>query len=360
MSTASSISDPIVEAIRAAIIKGLPPTNSSTSSAPRPRRAIIFHGNCCDGIAAAHLLAEQSSGDSLYFPVSPSESRTWPDPKTLIGYEIVFADVCFPREDMLAYGKIASDNWKTLTVYDHHPLAALIAAAESPFNPASVISTAHCATHLIWSAQHPSTAPPKWVQMVDDTDNWRNITPEHRALREVIHPIAKMAVERNPQVALLEFANLVNNRLATEEGWTSVIAEGQALLDAKIANQERMLAKCPTLKVGIRESPWPLPHSWAGDVYVVNSSREFIGSSQFDTTLQAEILFERHPELNVFVNYHIVQWIKAGVQHRKFVYHARARDGTCNLTQCPVLKGHPSAAGGQEEERSGIPTYFEL
>jgi len=352
MSSASSISDPFVEAIRAAIIAGLPPIHSS-------RRAIIFHGNCCDGLGSAFLLSLESSGDSLYFPVSPSDKRTWPDPSSLKGYEIVFADVCFDREDMLAYGSISAESGKSLLVFDHHPQSTIIAAAESPFNPSSVISTAHCATHLIWTARHPSEPIPRWVQMLDDIDNWRHITPEHRAFRELVHPIAKAAVDKNPQQALMEFAHLVNDRLATEEGFASVIAEGQALVTAKLVRHEEMLTVCPTRCVPVKDSPWPLPISWTGNIYVVNTSREFIGSCQFDTTLMAEVLFERLPEVNVFVNYHIVKWLKNGKQHRKFVYHARARDGI-NLTQCPVLKGHPSAAGGQEEEREGVPTYFEL
>jgi hypothetical protein len=76
----------------------------------------------------------------------------------------------------------------------------------------------------------------------------------------------------------------------------------------------------------------------------------------------SEQLFMKHPEVNVFVNYHRSnKWIdsKTGEQKRKFVYHARAREGL-DLTLCPVLKGHSSAAGGQEEEREGIPSYFVL
>ena len=355
MSSASSISDPFVAAFRAAIIAGLPPASS------KPKRAIIFHGNCCDGLGAAHLLSLESSGDSLYFPVSPSNKATWPNPSALKGYEIVFADVCFDREDMLAYGSISAESGKSLLVFDHHPQSAIIAAAESPFHPSSVISTAHCATHLIWTAQHPAESIPRWVEMLDDIDNWRNITPEHRAFRELVHPIAKTAVDKNPQLALMEFGYLVNERLATEEGFASVIAEGQALLTAKLVRHEEMLTVCPTSRVPVKDSPWPLPISWMGDVYVVNTSKEFIGACQFDTTLMSEILFERLPEVNVFVNYHVVKWLRNGKQHRKFVYHARARDSArIDLTQCPVLKGHPSAAGGQEEEREGVPTYFEL
>jgi hypothetical protein len=75
----------------------------------------------------------------------------------------------------------------------------------------------------------------------------------------------------------------------------------------------------------------------------------------------SEQLFMKHPEANAFLNYHEVKWLdrKTGKQKRKFVYHARAREGL-DLTLCPVLKGHSSAAGGQEEEREGVPSYFIL
>jgi len=353
MSSINSITAPYLAAAKQAIANGLPP--------PPPKRAVIFHGNCCDGIGAAYLMSLVSSGTSLYFPVSPSDKRTWPEPATLGGYEIVFVDVCFPPEDMRLYAVVAALSKQPLTVFDHHPLATT-AASECAFSSASITCTAHCATFHVWSHLYPAIWQPKWVRMLDDIDNWRHITDEHRALREVIHPIAKMAVDENPQKALMEMAHLINDRLATEAGYASVIAEGKISLDAKIASHELLLTKCPMLITKVAESPWPLPLSWTGEIIVVNTGRDYIGSHQFDTTLISEQLFMKHPEVNVFVNYHRSnKWIdsKTGEQKRKFVYHARARDGL-DLTLCPVLKGHPSAAGGQEEEREGVPSYFVL
>jgi hypothetical protein len=261
---------------------------------------------------------------------------------------------------MRLYAVVAALSKQSITVFDHHPLADTV-AGECAFSSASITCTAHCATFHVWSHLYPTVWQPKWVRMLDDIDNWRHITDEHRALREVIHPLAKMAVEESPQKALMEMAHLINDRLATEAGYASVIAEGKASLDAKIARHEELLAKCPMLLTKVAESPWPLPLSWTGKIIVVNTGRDYIGSHQFDTTLMSEQLFMKHPDVNAFINYHEVKWLdrKTGNQKRKFVYHARAREGL-DLTLCPVLKGHSSAAGGQEEEREDVPSYFVL
>ena len=167
MSSINSITAPYLAAVKQAIEKGLPPAY--------PKRAIIFHGNCCDGIGAAYLMSLASSGMSLYFPVSPSDERTWPEPATLGGYEIVFVDVCFPADKMRLYAVVAALGRQPLTVFDHHPLATT-AASECAFSSASITSAAHCATYHVWSHLYPTVPPPKWVQMLDDIDNWRNIT----------------------------------------------------------------------------------------------------------------------------------------------------------------------------------------
>jgi len=351
-----------INSIKTSYLDAAKQNKQNKQSISDPKRAIIFHGNCVDGIAAAYLMSLTSSGTSLYFPVSPSDKRTWPAPASLGGYEIVFVDVCFPPEDMRLYSVVAALSKQPLTIFDHHPLATLVSTSgEGIFSPTSITSTEHCATYHCWSHLYPSVPHPKWVQMLDDIDNWRNITDEHRALREIIHLIAKSAVDESPQKAMMEMAYLINDRLTTN--WSSVIAEGQILLDAKIARHEALLPKCPTLITDISSTPWPLPKAWSGSIFVVNTGRDYIHDYPFDTTLASELIFKRHPEVNVFINYHESKWLdrKTKEQKRKFVYHARARDQSgIDLTLCPVLKGHSSAAGGQEEEREGVPNYFAL
>ena len=351
MSSSSSDLSSVAAALRAACA-ALPAPPSY------PQRIIITHGNCCDGQGASFLWSEVSSDDSLYFPVSPSDRRTWPDPAKLPNWEIVFVDVCFPRPDMEAYAAVAAKGGKSLKIFDHHPQASLISVGEALWDPCSVVSQDRCATYHVWAHLHPGTTPPLWVQFLDDIDNWRNITVEHKALREIMHPIAKLAVDCNPQVAHAEWASLVVE-LETDEGWAANFADGLEIHRAKMEQLHGLIDICPRLEVVSTASPWALPPEWLGTVFVINTGREHIGPIQFDTTAAAELIFESCPLANVFVNYHEVRWLYRGKQQRKLVYHARARDGSgVNLTLCPALKGHASAAGGQLEGLGPLP--FEL
>ena len=315
-------------------------------------RAVIFHGNCCDGLACAHLLAQGASPDSLYFPVSPSDSRTWPDPASLVGHEIVFADVCFPADDMKRYQEVAAALGSSVLVLDHHPLAASV-VAEAGCAATSVTSTARCATWIVHEHCHPGKEIPLWIKFLDGIDNWRDITDEHRALRELWHPIACKAVKQSPQEALLEFGALVS-LMETDEGWASAIAEGLTLYREKVRALSDQLDAAPR-----RFYRGILP-TWIGDVYVANTGRQFIGSNEFDTTAASELVFQAHKGVSVFLNFHEVRWLYKGVQHRKYVFHARARDGSgVDLTQCPILKGHGGAAGGHVmDEGRPVPFVF--
>jgi hypothetical protein len=244
---------------------------------------------------------------------------------------------------------VAARTGKSLKIFDHHPQASLLAVGEALWDPCSIVSTARCATWHVWSYLHPTEPHPHWLHFLDDIDNWRNITLEHKALREVMHPIAKLAVDESPQTALVEMGLLITE-ISSDEGWAAAICEGLATHRSKMEELHSLIDVCPKVQVVTADSPWALPPEWLGTVFVLNTGRQHIGSAQFDTTAGAELIFETCPLVNVFVNYHEVRWIKGGKQFRKLVYHARARDGSgIDLTKCPVLKGHAQAAGGQVE-----------
>jgi len=314
-------------------------------------RAVIFHGNCCDGLGAAHLLAQGSTPDSLYFPVSPSDSRTWPDPATLVGHEIIFADVCFPAGDMKRYQEVAAALGSSVLVLDHHPLAAS-ACAEGGCAATSVTSTDHCATWLVHEYLYPGVPIPDWIKFLDGIDNWRGITDEHQALRALWHAIACKGVKGEPQEALLEFRALLEV-MDSDEGWASAIAEGLALYRQKVRVLSDQLDHAP------RRFYRGIIPTWIGDVYVTNTGRQYIGANEFDSTAASELVFKAHKNVVVFINFHEVRWLYKGVQHRKYVFHARARDGSgADLTQCPIFKGHAAAAGGHVEAEAGKSVLF--
>jgi len=321
-------------------------------------RAILFHGNCPDGLACAHLLSQECTPDSQFFPVSPSDPKTWPDPASLVGHEIIFADVCFSVADMAPYQEVAKALGSSVLVLDHHPLAATV-VANGGYSPKSVTTTGRCAAWHVHEYLYPGQEIPLWLQFLDGIDNWRGITDEHKALRELWHPIARAAVKDASQAAILEFSALVK-RMNTEGGWAAAFAEGLVLWRKK----ERILSD--QLDAAPRRFIRGVLPTWIGNVYVTNTGRQFIGPAEFDSTAASELVFAAHKDINVFLNYHEVRWLERskgerGVQQRKFVFHARARDGSgVDLTTCPILKGHAAAAGGQVIQEHGklVPFVF--
>jgi hypothetical protein len=189
---------------------------------------------------------------------------------------------------------------------------------------------------------------------LDGIDNWRGITDEHRALRELWHPIACKGVKESPEAALSEFGALLTD-MESEEGWACAIAKGLELYETKKRTLCDQLDKAP--RRFLKGGPFP---TWKDIdmVYATNTGRQFIDSNEFDTTAASELVFEAHKHVNVFINFHEVRWLYKGVQHRKFIFHARAREGSkVDLTQCPILKGHPTAAGGHVMDE-GKPILF--
>jgi hypothetical protein len=236
-------------------------------------------------------------------------------------------------------------------VLDHHPLAATVVVGGG-YAPESVTATDHCAAWHVHEYLYPGQKIPLWLQFLDGIDNWRGITDEHRALRELWHPIARSAVKEAPQAAILEFSALVE-RMDTDEGWAAAFAEGLALWRKK----ERILSSL--LDAAPRRIIRGVLPTWIGNVFVTNTGRQFIGPTEFDTTAASELVFAAHKDVNVFLNYHEVRWLYKGVQQRKFVFHGRAREGLgVDLTTCPILKGHPAAAGGHVMEERGRPVLF--
>jgi hypothetical protein len=171
-------------------------TSASTSS---PTLHIVFHGNCIDGwlsayIASGSLRALAANAGFPYesvatyemWAISPNQAWTWKR-VPVEGCHVLLLDVSLPEEHLKAWESAA------LSVHciDHH---ASNLPQWSERETKGVLKTEHCATWLTWGLAHPGEAVPDWVALADRIDLWTGVTAEDRALREVLYPLAVLAV----------------------------------------------------------------------------------------------------------------------------------------------------------------------
>ena len=315
---------------------------------------ILFHGNCIDGLACFYLYKKAHAGHNVVgFPVSPNEERTWPqDPENIAEWDIVLLDISMPDEILRRWEATA----RSVRVIDHHATSEAVLTAA---RPASVIfSTDRCATFLTYQFLHPGRPIPDWVHMVDRIDRWKDVTFNDRAMREMLHPMAKLAVQGQLDLALQQmdsFANLSSRPVSTD--LFTFILEGSARLGAKEHYLNSILSGGrPTAKWTIDEAlatSWHLPSSWIGTtVFSVDTT----GISCFDSTDASQMVFDRCPDVTVFVNYIKTSWIRQGHPQSKYKYCVRAREGI-DLTVGGVFSGHPCAAG-DVKQYEGTPLPF--
>jgi hypothetical protein len=169
------------------------------------------------------------------------------------------------------------------------------------------------------------------------------VTEEDKHLREVFHPLAKLAVSHSPAMAFYEL-NKVLHQLALPDTAAPLYARGKGLYEEKMAALDASLEECHHHLVVIDpeySDAWSLPSTWLGHgMYVIDTTDH----KNFDTTAGSQRVFDKFPGVNVFLNYRLITWHSGS----KYAFHARARDGSpINLTDCPHLNGHPCAAGGQ-------------
>jgi len=302
---------------------------------------IITHGNCADGWGAAYLYWEAYTVDHevRIHPVAPSNEATWPSVEAIAGHKLLFVDVtCGNR--MAAYAAAASE----MGLIDHHPGAELYKGLATNACTASDC----CATRLAWTQLHPDLPEPAWVTYINQIDMWEDVGEQTLAFREIVTPIARMAITHSVDEALVAMAELVE-RMSDPAEECAIYLEGTRLYEDKIAALETLVATCPQFHGPIDESlqiKWNLPASWLHKtIFVANTGKEFIGSAVLDSTVLSQRIFDTNPGTTIFVNYHKVSWNYRGKAFCKYVYHARARG--VDLTECAALDGHASAAGGQ-------------
>jgi hypothetical protein len=298
---------------------------------------VPFHGNCTDGAISAYLFYMRFGREAYIemYPVSPSDKRTWPMGQSVIGAELVLLDVT-PPADLMAFYRSACPS---ITIIDHHPAAAEVAGG-----CCAVLSSDRCAAWLTHEYLFPGVPIPDWLQSVDRVDRWTGVTEADQQLREVLHPIAKLAVSHGFLHAFAGITRVIQELTRTAESAAAIYAEGKYLLDKKQASLDQVLEESHHLIIEVDaeySSAWNLPAEWLGyNMFVIETS----GMIDFDTTASSQRVFDKYAGIDIFLNYRLITWHSGS----KYAFHARARDGSAiDLTRCPHLKGHPSAAGGQ-------------
>ena len=295
---------------------------------------ILFHGNCIDGWFSAYIANSVLKNTSIVtmYPISPSQTNTWPKLAEMAGTHILLVDVSVAEEHRVKWldGGVLSIN-----CIDHH--ASAIEHWPTIDNP---INTTMCAALQTWKRFYPGVDVPFWLHHIDRIDRWDNPSYYDRCIREVLNEIAHKPVQKK-QAEAIALTEIFLANMSTSHGEISVLAQGKLLLDKKDAELIGILSK-GSFHIFTQEyiTAWNLPVTWLGaNVFIIDNTQVTL-----DTTEAAHIIFEWCPHVNVFINYRKkILYGKGSGDKTMYIYSARSRG--FNLTDGTILKGHPTAAG---------------
>jgi hypothetical protein len=297
---------------------------------------ILFHGNCIDGWFSTYIAYSvlKDKGTVNMFPISPSQTNTWPKSSEMKGTHILLLDVSVAeshRKEWMSAGALS------INCIDHHA-----SAIEHWPSNACPINTLSCAAIQTWQSFYPGVALPFWLHHIDRIDRWDNPTYEDRCVREVLNEIAHKPVQKKiPEAIALTELFLAN--MTTEYGIISVVNQGKQILDKKDAELLCILAK-GSFHTFTQEyiTGWNLPNTWLGaNVFIIDNT-----NITLDTTEAAHLVFQHYPQVNIFINYRKkILYGRGADAVEKTIYMYSARSRGFNLTEGTVLKGHPTSAG---------------
>jgi hypothetical protein len=297
---------------------------------------ILFHGNCIDGWFSAYIAHSvlKNAGTVNMYPISPSQTNTWPKTADMAGTHILLVDVSVAESYRTAW---LTGGALSVNCIDHHA-----SAVEHWPAGACPINTAACAALQTWQHFYPAVPVPFWLHHIDRIDRWDNPTYEDRCVREVLNDIAHKPVQKK-QAEAFALTELFLANMATPMGLMMVLAQGKQILDQKDASLLGILG-AGTFHTFTQDyiTGWSLPQSWLGaNVFIIDNTHITL-----DTTEAAHIVFQHYPQVNVFINYRkktLYGRGAAAVEKTMYVYSARSRG--FNITDGTILKGHPTAAG---------------
>ncbi len=313
---------------------------ATTAPTTIPGYTILFHGNCIDGWFSAYIAhtALKSQGTISMFPISPSQTNTWPKTKELIGRHILLLDVSVAehhRASWMAAGALS------VNCIDHHA-----SAVEHWPAGACPIDTTACAAVQTWRRFYPGQEIPFWLHHIDRVDRWDNPTYEDRCVREVLNDIAHKPVQKKLAEAFT-MTELFLANMSNPVGVMMVLTQGKQILDGKDAALMATLGRGTFHTFGPDYiAGWQLPAHWLGaNAFIIDNT-----DITLDTTEAAHLVFQHYPAVNIFINYRKKNAFIKGEggmpDHVKTMYVYSARSRGFNLTEGgSILRGHPTAAG---------------
>lgn len=338
-------------------------TGAGASASTPATLHIVFHGNCVDGWLSAYIaqgaIAELTAAGFPYasvagvqlWAISPNQAWTWKR-VPVAGCHVLLLDVTLPDEPLKAWEAAA------LSVHciDHHA-SNLPQWAERAGR--GVMSTEHCATWLTWALVYPTRPIPEWVALSERIDLWTGVTAEDRALREVMYPLAQLALKGLFPEAIAATREFI---AAYEDPAVRAlqVEMGRSLQVKKDLEFKASLEKQPTQILPITAehcAKWALPESWLGlQVFILNGTGVMV-----DATDAAQAIFNLIPTVSVFISYRHRRYVNpAREEILSIVYSARARDeAPLDLTAGGVFAGHPRAAGGSRPLEAGVAFVLE-
>ena len=298
---------------------------------------ILFHGNCIDGWFSAYLangaLHQTANVVAHLHPISPIQSNHWPSALSMKGTHILLLDVSVElihREAWLAAGVLS------IECIDHH-------SASLEQWPNGTIKIDQCAALQTFQRFFPDRTAPFWLHVVDRIDRWDNPTQNDRCLREIFSIIAHKPVAEKSCVSALSDTDALIEHLKDEATVMVYVQRGQEILHQKDEAILQILCKWGKLfQIGQRQiTDWALPVTWLGiNVFIIDNS-----AAVMDSTEAAHLVFQHYSGVDVFINYRKKPLYKSGKKTTVFVYSARARANTLDITNGTIFNGHPTSAG---------------
>ena len=311
------------------------------SDEARFQTTILFHGNCIDGWFAAYFAycrLNQYGGIQM-FPIAPSQPNTWPAAEVMEGTDVWLLDVSVP-----AYVR---EEWtearvRSIQCIDHHA-----SAIEQWPADACPIHTEHCAALQTHQYFYPGMPIPAWLHSIDRVDRWVDVTYEDRCLREFLHELARLPVQRRLAEAIQRTNQFVYNMFNQPDARDLYMKVGSETLyhkDEHIRGLIESKGHIVTMEEKHVES-WRLPSTWLGrKVFLMNTT-----DVALDTTETSHLVFMKHTDVSVFINYRTKVFytkVHQGTMKSMVVYSARSAVAHgINLTEGTIFNGHPTSAG---------------